>query len=138
MMGKCSKGERGHPNRTRNMRSDLWEAHPCASRIHQPCFSHPEQPTHKCFTQPWGPSHGASPNHGVLHTGSTFLGVPHSVHGCASDDLTESFKNIKCKCVPEGNILYHNPSLTGLTNCVERHTQSNMDDKSLRNIVIQN
>ena len=79
MMGKCSKGERGHPNRTRNMRSDLWEAHPCASRIHQPCFSHPEQPTHKCFTQPWGPSHGASPNHGVLHTGSTFLGVPHTM-----------------------------------------------------------
>ena len=49
------------------------------SRIHQSCFSHPEHPTRKCFTQPWGPSHGASPNHGVLHTGSTFLGVPHTM-----------------------------------------------------------
>ena len=28
--------------------------------------------THKCFTS-------ASPNHGVLHTGSTFLGVPHTM-----------------------------------------------------------
>ena len=34
---------------------------------------------HKRFTQPRGPSHGASPNHGVLYTGSTFLGVPHTV-----------------------------------------------------------
>src|SRR4029434_4348873 len=63
----------------------LREVHPCASRtqtssrIHQSCFSHPEHPTRKCFTQPWGSSHGASPNHGVLHTGSTFLGAPHTM-----------------------------------------------------------
>src|SRR4029434_1922575 len=49
------------------------------SRIHQSCFSHPEHPTLKCFTQPWVPSHGAAPNHG---------GPSHNVHGCASDDLT--------------------------------------------------
>src|SRR4029434_1225560 len=57
------------------------EAHPCASRT-QASTNHasPIQSTpHKRFTQPWGPSHGASPNHGVLHTGSTFLGVPHTM-----------------------------------------------------------
>src|SRR4029434_1811552 len=64
----------------------LREAHPCASRTqisltHTPIMLLPSRAphTHKCFTQPWGPSHGASPNHGVLHTGSTFLGVPHTM-----------------------------------------------------------
>ena len=57
----------------------LREAHPCASRTqtfltHKPIMLLPsrEPHTHKCFTS-------ASPNHGVLHTGSTFLGVPHTM-----------------------------------------------------------
>src|SRR4029434_1744323 len=57
----------------------LREAHPCASRTqtsftHTPIMLLPSRAphTHKCFTS-------ASPNHGVLHTGSTFLGVPHKM-----------------------------------------------------------
>src|SRR4029434_2672629 len=42
------------------------------------------------FTHTYRAPHtSASPNHGVLHTGSTFLGVPHTAFmGGASDDLT--------------------------------------------------
>ena len=63
----------------------LREAHPCASRTqtsltHTPIMLLPSRAphTHKCFTQPWGPSHGVNiPG-----------GPSHNVHGCASDDLT--------------------------------------------------
>ena len=50
-------------------RTHALHVHRHPSRIHQSCFSHPEHPTHT----------SASPNHGVLHTGSTFLGVPHTM-----------------------------------------------------------
>src|SRR4029434_3517321 len=36
-------------------------AHRPSTRIHQPYFSHPECPTHKCFTHLWGPSHRGQP-----------------------------------------------------------------------------
>src|SRR4029434_26414 len=58
----------------------LREAQPCASRTqasHAHAHASPIQST---------PHTSASPNPGVLHTGSTF--PSHSVHGCASDDLT--------------------------------------------------
>src|SRR4029434_4144634 len=44
----------------------LREVQPCASRTHQPCFSHPEHPTHKCFTHLFGPTHRGQPTWGSL------------------------------------------------------------------------
>src|SRR4029434_742101 len=38
-------------------RAPLRFTHSHSSCIHQPYFSHPERPTHKCFTHLWGPSH---------------------------------------------------------------------------------
>ena len=73
----------------------LREAHPCASRTqtsltHTPIMLLPSRAphTHKCFTQPWGPSHGVNiPG-----------GPSHSVHRCTSDDLTAGHPTTATKC----------------------------------------
>src|SRR4029434_9371188 len=61
-----------HTALTFGKRTHALHVHRHPSHIHQSCFSHPEHPTHTCFTS-------ASPNQGVLHTGSSILGVPHTM-----------------------------------------------------------
>ena len=51
---------------------------PCA--FQRPYSSHPERPTHKCFTHLWGPSHRGQPTWGSLT----------QFYGHSSDDLTAS------------------------------------------------
>ena len=69
-------------------RTLVLHAHIHSSRIHQLYFSHPERPTHKCFTHLWGPS----------HRGQLTLGTLTQFYGQASDDLTASHPTSDTTC----------------------------------------
>src|SRR4029434_644102 len=55
-----------HTAHTFGKRTLALYAHRHSSRIHQPYFTHPERPTHNCFTHLWGPSHRGQPTWGSL------------------------------------------------------------------------